>query len=124
MPPRSALFAVLPLVTVLSGCAAVPSPERPAVRLPVPTLPAAARANDAAPTRSVPAALMLLSEAAIAACPVSRPTAPDLPINRYLSKDGSFQNSDGTLFTGLWPDGKVICRPGGPGSLKLMDRSA
>jgi hypothetical protein len=49
------------------------------------------------------------------ACPVTLPNGKQLvSYNEPLANHG---NDAGTLFTSLWPDGRVVFRPGGPGQI-------
>ena len=55
-----------------------------------------------------------LSSAAIASCPVTLPNGespPDEAASRF-----EFGNEDRTIFASLWPGGKVIFTPNGPGA--------
>ncbi len=67
------------------------------------------RPSPAPPTETPIPSLAPLTKAAIASCPVSLPN-----VSTRLNK---FKNADGTLTTDLWPGGKVIFQPGGPGSI-------
>jgi hypothetical protein len=57
-----------------------------------------------------------LSAEAIASCPVTLPNGKRPPGDANAGFD--LGNEAGTLFTIPWPDGKVIFRPGGPGSIE------
>jgi hypothetical protein len=39
------------------------------------------------------------------------------PNDHFVSTIAGYQNADGTIFTELWPEGKVIFSPDGPGQI-------
>jgi hypothetical protein len=65
-------------------------------------------------TRSVAAPL---TQAAIAACPRSQPNLTTSPDEYFIPLGNGYGNADGTLFTQLWPENKVILSPGGSGAI-------
>ena len=57
-----------------------------------------------------PASAIPLSADATASCPVSEPNATRVVLG--ISRQFGYQSMDGTLITELWPEGRVIFRPG------------
>ncbi len=81
--------------------------ELPDVRTPTPS-----------PKPSTPTPLPTnapLTRAAMAACPVSLPNLNASPDDYYIVTAFGFGNPEGTLFTMVWPGGKLIFSPNGPG---------
>ncbi len=70
----------------------------------------------ALPTQASPSTIAF-AQAAATSCPVSLPNGKSPPADP-LANGFDLGNDDGTLFTIPWPEGKVIFRPGGPGSIK------
>jgi hypothetical protein len=58
-----------------------------------------------------------LTKEAMAACPVSLPNVTTSPNDHFVTTIAGYQNADGTIFTELWPGGKVIFSPDGPGHI-------
>ena len=59
-----------------------------------------------------------LTKASMAFCPVSLPNLNISPDDYYISTIIGFGNPDDTLFTQVWPGGKAIFSPNGPGEKK------
>ena len=57
----------------------------------------------------------LLTQDAIANCPVSLPNLTESPDEYYISSRSGYGNAAGTMFIGLWPGGVVTFHPNGPG---------
>jgi Tol biopolymer transport system component len=52
-----------------------------------------------------------LTKEAIASCPVSSPNIQESPHEHFISSTYGYENDDRTLFTDLWPGGKVHFAP-------------
>ena len=113
------LLTLSMLLGILAGCINAPmvneatSPAESGVVLPTGT-PLPSPAPPAVTPSPSPAPL---TGAAMAACPVSLPNVTTSPNEHFVSPISGYQNADGTLFTMLWAEGKVIFRPGGPGRI-------
>lgn len=68
-----------------------------------------------APSDSPSSTLPALTNTAISTCPVTLHNGKS-PSEHYCTSDSCHGNDDGTLFTGLWPGGKVIFTPNGSGA--------
>jgi hypothetical protein len=110
---------------------ASPTPLTPATDTPMPTAqsPTATVTPQPSPTNTrrptltptptwTPAPTAVpLTEEAIEACPVSLPNLDESPDAYYISTRSGYGNEEGTMFIGLWPEGRVIFRPDGPGRI-------
>ena len=66
---------------------------------------------------SPPATPAPLPDASLANCPVSLPNLTETPDPYYISQTSGYGNPEQTMFISLWPEGRVIFYPGGPGEL-------
>lgn len=105
-------FVLSMLLVVLAGCRGAVQGDTS------PTLPS----SPASPTTTAFPSPIPTTQAPIDSCPVSLPNVSKSPDEYYVSTINSYQNDDGTLFTPLWPGGKVIFSPRGPGRI-LSDGS-
>jgi hypothetical protein len=58
-----------------------------------------------------------LTREAVLSCPVSLPNLAESPDEYFLSAEDGYGNPEQTIFIGLWPVGKVVFYPGGPGHI-------
>jgi len=121
---------VLVLVIACTPATPVPSAPHPSdtpqpTAAPAPTARSALRPTDRPPSPAPPTAPpspspVPLTSAAMAACPVTLPNGK-APADASAA-DFNLGNEAGTLYTILWPGGKVIFSPRGPGQ-KYADGS-
>ena len=102
---------------LFAACVA-PNPAAPVQNSTVTTLQATALATASdtplpPPTPGATAPPPRLTEEAIASCPVTLPNGK-APSPEFTA-DFNYGNEENTLFTNLWPGGKVIFPPEGPG---------
>lgn len=69
------------------------------------------------PTRTPIPTPVPLAGNGIVTCLVSVPNLTESPDEYYISSEFGYGNPEGTLFIGLWADGKVIFHPGGAGEV-------
>lgn len=81
--------------------------------------PSASMASELVDQKSAgpsPTAVPLTTQA-ITSCRVSLPNLDQSPAEYYISTESGYGNPEGTLFIGLWPGGKVLFFPDGPGQI-------
>ncbi len=107
------------LLSVAIGCSTIATPgipHTPTSSMRLTDTPPSLETSLAVTTSPSPAPL---SQQAMASCPVSRPRPGiDLAPGAKYPYVYYYYNDERTLFTDLWPEGKVIFRPGGPGSIE------
>lgn len=98
-----------------------PSPSAtPTEASPTPTMvtPTSTRTPRPPTVTNTPApTLPPLTQDAIASCPVSLPNLTTSPNTYYISTRSGYGNPERNMFIGLWPEGKVIFHPDGPGQI-------
>lgn len=107
--PNRHLLALFVAAVLLAACTSASAPPSGVT---TPALPSANLPTDLPLLLPSPASL---TKSAIVSCPVSLPNVSKSPAEHYISTIDGYQNNDGTLFTVLWPGGKVIFSPRGPG---------
>jgi hypothetical protein len=81
-----------------------------------PSAPMASELADQKAAGPSPTAASMTTQA-ITSCPVSLPNLDQSPAEYYISTESGYGNPEGTLFIGLWPGGKVLFFPDGPGQI-------
>ncbi len=105
MPWNKHRFIALVLLAFISACASIETDSSTRIS------PNTSDAPRATPT----ATHAPLTKAAMASCPVSLPNVIETPHPHFVSTTNRYQNAGATIFTVLWPEGRVIFEPGGPG---------